>query len=84
MVPIPEGVEQDEEEPVNETFGDAAQNDDGDSSRNSAQESGRAGAPNSSRNSAQTSTSTEILPKLEEKLERVSLRKGEDDDEIRG
>ncbi|KUJ24589.1 uncharacterized protein LY89DRAFT_25017 [Mollisia scopiformis] len=74
MIPIPEGVERDEEEPADETYGDMSMSDGGDDRRSRAR-------------LVEGST---ICPELKiessqaKDREKVTLKRGEEEDEIRG
>lgn len=63
MVPIPEGVERDEEEPENETYADISMSDGGDDRRERLRLCSGIGIPD---------------------RDRLTLKQGKEDDEIRG
>ncbi|KAH8793476.1 Mss4-like protein [Hyaloscypha finlandica] len=82
MVPIPEGVERNEEEPDNEDYSSISQSDGGGSSQPNTPNTSTANLANSS---ADLSSATEIgKVKADLGLGRLILGSGDEEDEIRG
>jgi hypothetical protein len=82
MVPIPEGVERNEEEPDNEDYSSISQSDGGGSSQPNTPNTSTANLASSS---ADLSSATEIgKVKADLGLGRLMLGSGDEEDEIRG